>query len=236
MVARSKKRPNKGKKDDSTLAAEPPPSQTQSLPTTKPATPPPRIATPPAAPPSKPSISTPTPTRRQVHENPLSPITNSSLSKKARRRQEALDRAAIAACSRNEVSITVLKGIGPAEVVDENKNESLRDIPKTPQPETDTRSPSPTKPGPAERSTGKKPKRRYEKLDLNDGAIAAAERQNLLKTVFRDDKTSKTAKGAACETAIDSPKSPGNAAFQQSCSLTTSQRVGNHMSKKSRRN
>jgi hypothetical protein len=230
MVSRSKNRPNKRKKDDPTPAAEPPLPQTQSLPTTKPATSPPRTATPPVAPPSAPTISTPTPIKRQVDESPLSLAANGSMSKKARRRQEALDRASIAACSRTEVSIKALEGTGPAEVVEDNKSENACYSPKTPQPEADEQPPSPTKPGSAERSTGKKSKRRYEQLDLNDEATAAAERKDFLKTFLRDDKTSKIS------SAIDSSESPRNAADQQSCLPTTSHRPRKHMSKKSRRN
>jgi hypothetical protein len=158
------------------------------------------------------------------------------MSKKAKRRQEALDRAAIAACSRTEVSIKAPKGTGPAEIVEDNKSANACYSPKTPQPEVDEQPPSPTKSCPTERSLGKKAKRRYEQLDLNDGATAAAERKNFLKTVFRDDKTLNTAKGAICETAMDSSKSPGNAADRQFCSPTTSHRAEKHMSKTSRRN
>lgn len=158
------------------------------------------------------------------------------MSKKAKRRQEALDRAAIAACSRTEVSINAPKGTGPVEVVEDNKSENACYSPKTPQPEAYDQPASPTKSCPPERSTGKKSKRRYEQLDLNDEAAVAAERKNFLKTVFRDDKTLNTAKGAVCETEMYSSESPAYAADQQPGLLTMSHRTDKHMSKKSRRN
>lgn len=235
MVFHPKSRMNKWKKDDSTPAAEPSSSQTQPPPTAKPATPPPRPAIPPPAPPSTPIISTPTPTRRQVNESPLSSTPNGSMSKRARKRQEALDRAAIAECSRSEISIKVLKGTGPsAETVEASEN--VCHSPKTPQPAADRRSPSPTKPkpGPSTPRPAKKPKRRHEKLDLYDPVIAAAERKNFLKNICQEDEPSTPAKGAH-ETAKDSPMSPGPIADQHSCSPSTSQRADKHMSKKSRR-
>ena len=243
MVFQPKSRTNKWRKDGSTPAAEPSPSQTQPPPTAKPATPPPRPATPPPAPPSAPIISTPTPTRRQVNESPLSSTPNGSMSKKARKRQEALDRALIAECSRREISIKLLKGTGPsAEAVE--ASESVCHSPKTPQPAADQRSPSPTKPKPgaSQPSSARKPKRRREKLDLYDPAIAAAERKNFLEKICQDEEPLTPAKDA-WKPAIDSPKpppwdspqSPGYVVEQQSCSPLTSQRADKHMSKKSRR-
>jgi hypothetical protein len=243
MVFNPKSRTNKWKKDDSTPTAQPSSSQTQPPPTAKPATPPPRPATPPAAPPPAPIISTPTPTRRQVNESPLSSTPNGSMSKRARKRQEALDRAAIAECSRREISIKVLKGTGPsAEAVEASEN--VCHSPKTPQSAANRRSPSPTKPkpGPGTPRSAKKPKRRHEKLDLYDPAIAAAERIFFLKNICQEDEPSTPAKGAhetakdsPMSPAFDSPMSPGPVADQHSCSPSTSQRADKHMSKKSRR-
>ena len=261
MVFHPKSRTNKRKKDDSTPAAEPSPSQTKPPPAATPATPPPRPTTPPPAPPPAPVASTPTKATRQVDESSLSPAPNGSIGKKARKRQEALDRAAIAECSRREVSIKVLRGTGPpAEAVGENV--TVSQSPKTPQPATDQRSPSPTKPkpGPSKPISAKKSKRRHEKIDLYDEATAAAERKNFLKKIYLDDDLPAETAREACGTAIDSPRSParkawatavespkapavdspqtlGDAADQQSCSptTTTSQRADKHMSKKSRR-
>ena len=249
MVFHAKSRTNKRKKDDSTPAAEPSPSRTQPPPTVTPATSPPRPATPP---PPAPIVSIPTKTPRQVNESPLSPATNGSIGKRARRRQEALNRAAIAECSRREVSIKVLKGTGPpAEAVEDN--ESVCHSQKTPQPVPDRRYPSPTKPkpDPSKPSSVKKSKRRHEKLDLYDEATATAGRKNFLKKIYQDDVPAETAR-EAWATAVESPKPPafdppkspvfdtpqstGYAADQQSCSpTTTSQRVDKHTSKKSRR-
>ena len=235
MVFHPKSCTNKRKKDDSTPATEPSPPQAQFLPTTKPATPMPRTATPPAAPRPTLAISIPTSTNRQVDDSPLSPAPNGSMGKKARRRQEKLDKAAIAAGSRREVSIKVLKGTGPTEVVDENRHESSRNSSKTPPPETDRQSSSsPTKPGPTERrSPVKKSKRRYEPLDLNDEPTAAAERENFLKRINQNGEPSRTVDDTG-ESAVDSPKSPAHAADQQCGSQTTSHRAGKQMSKKSK--
>ena len=235
MVFSPKTRATKGTKDDSTPTTEPSPSQAQPPSTATQATPPPQTATPPPAPRPTLTISIPTSTNRQVDDSPLSPAPNGSMGKKARRRQEKLDKAAIAAGSRREVSIKVLKGIGPTEVVDENRHESSRNSSKTPPPETDRQSSSsPTKPGPTERrSPVKKSKRRYEPLDLNDEPTAAAERENFLKRINQNGEPSRTVDDTG-ESAVDSPKSPAHAADQQCGSQTTSHRAGNQMSKKSK--
>jgi len=193
-----------------------------------------RVTTPAPAPPSAPIVLNPTPTRSQSDENSLSTKPNGSLGKKARRRQEALERAAIAACSWKEVLIKSLKGTGPAEAAGETQNKSPAPPPNASQPEADKRPPSPTKQDPPKHALGRKSKRRYEQLDLNDEAAAVANRDNFLKTTSQDDKVSVTASDTQ-EPTIDSPQSPGYTADQHLGSTTTSHRADKQTSKRSKR-
>lgn len=234
MVFHAKSRITKRTKEDITpiVSPSPSPSQPQPCPIANPATSSSRAAPLPTAPPSKPNLSTPIPTRNPVEESSLSPTPNGSLGKKARRRQEQLVKTAIAASSRRDVSINLLKGTGPVEIVGDS--ESLRQSPKQPQPKTDRLSPSPTKPHPTERSLGKKPKRRYERLDLQDETTDAIERRNLLKKTRKDDEPLETTDGAS-ESALDSPKSPEYQADPRSPSSTPLHREKKLTSKKSRR-
>jgi len=223
MASHPENRATKITTDDSisTTKPSPSPSEITLLPIETSATPSAQATTPAPAPSSAPVILNPTPTRCQFDENPVSTKPNGSLGKKARRRQEALECAALAACSRKEVLIKLPKGTGSAEAAGETQNESPAPPPNVSQPEADKRPPSPTKQDSPNPILGKRIKRRYEQLDLNDEAAAAARRDNFLKTILQDDEVSITASDTQ-EPTIDSPHSPEYTVDQHVGSTTTS--------------
>ena len=141
MVFHPKSRTTKRTKVDSKPIISPFYSQNQHPPAAGPATSSPRAATPPKTPLSKASKLTtstpkPTPTKHQGNEDPHTPPPTSSISKKAQRRQDKSNLAAVAAASRKEVTTNLLKGTGrPAEAVEASGSSWYS--PRTPQPDVE---------------------------------------------------------------------------------------------------